>query len=144
MMLKCGELIGYQAELVRYVLKRGPIAHIKLVKLLFIIDRELYRRFSVAAFHWKMYNGGPLSCEVLDVVEDLERGGFVISKWADGAVVYELTSTVPSKLPQGVREVVDQILETWIHRGLDDVAEYIKSLDEVRGTPPGKRLLCDQ
>jgi hypothetical protein len=140
--MKCGEQVVYQAELVRYVLQRGPIAHTKLVKLLFLIDRELYRRYGATLFSWRASKYGPLSCEVMDVIEDSEIDGSVVDRWIDGTVVYELVSTAPFKLPQEVREVADQVLETWIHRSLDDIAEHINSLDEVKRTPPGKRLLC--
>jgi len=140
--VKCYEIAQNQAELVCYVLRRGPMAHAKLVKLLFLIDRELCKRFGATAFRWRMYKYGPLSCEVLDAVEELERDGFVADKWADGAIIYELVSVAPSKLPQEVKEVADQVLETWAHRSLDDIAEYTNSLEEVKGTPPGRRLLC--
>jgi hypothetical protein len=140
--MKCGELATYQTELIRYILQRGPMAHAKLVKLLFLIDRELCRRFGVALFRWRMYKDGPLSCEVLDAVWELERDNSVASRWADGAIIYELVSATPSNLPQEVKEVADQVLETWARRSLDSIVEYINSLEEVKGTQPGKRLLC--
>jgi len=140
--MRCNELVTYQAELVRYVLQRGPMPHAKLVKLLFLIDRELCQRFGSMAFRWRTYKYDPLSCEVLDVVEELERDGFVVGKFVDGAVIYELTSATPAELPQEVREVTDQVLETWTHRSLDDILTYVQSLEEVRKTWPGRRLLC--
>jgi uncharacterized protein YwgA len=139
--MKCNEL-RYQAELVRHVLQRGPMTHPKLAKLLFLIDRELYKRFGATAFRWRMSKYGPLSCEVLDAVEELETDGLVVSRFANGAVIYELTSTAPAELPQEVKEVADKVLETWAHRSLDDLTEYINELEEVKKTSPGRRLLC--
>jgi len=42
-------------KLIRYVLRYGPMARTKLMKLLFLIDRELYRRHGATVFRWKMY-----------------------------------------------------------------------------------------
>ncbi len=137
--MRCSELVAYQTELVRYVLQRGPMPHAKLVKLLFLIDRELCQRLGSMAFRWRTYKYDPLSCEVLDVVEELERDGFVVGKFVNGAIIYELTSAAPSKLPQEVKEVADQVLETWAYRSLDDILTYVQNLEEVR---PGRRLLC--
>jgi uncharacterized protein YwgA len=138
--MKCGELTTYQGVLVRYVLLRGATIHIKLVKLLFLIDRELYRRFGATAFRWRMSKYGPLSCEVLDVVEELERDGLVVSRWNNGAVIYEPASATPAELPQEVREAADEVLGTWAHRSLDDIAEYVNNLEEVKKALPGKLL----
>ena len=102
-----------------------PAARTKLMKLLFLIDRELYQRFGAAAFRWKMYKYGPFSREVLDTLDDMEIYGSVVSKAEEDAIIYELASTAPAELPQEVREVADQILETWAHKSLDDLLTYI-------------------
>jgi len=132
---------AYKADLIRYVLRRGPMARTKLMKLLFLIDRELYRRFGATVFHWKMYKYGPFSREVLDVLDDMEVYGSVVAKVTDDAIIYELASTAPVELPQEVKEVADQILEMWAHKSLDDLLKYVYNLDDVKETWPGKPLL---
>ena len=132
---------AYKADLIRYVLQRGPMARTKLMKLLFLIDRELYRRFGSTVFRWKMYKYGPFSREVLDVLDDMEIDGFVVARAEEDAIIYELVSTAPAELPQGVKEVADQILETWARRSLDELLTYVYNLDDVKETWPGKPLL---
>jgi uncharacterized protein YwgA len=117
------------------------MARTKLMKLLFLIDRELHRRFGSTVFRWKMYKYGPFSREVLDVLDDMEIDGFVAAKVTDDAIIYELASTAPVELPQGVKEVADQILETWAHKSLDDLLTYVYNLEEVKEAWPGKPLL---
>jgi uncharacterized protein YwgA len=132
---------AYKADLIRYVLRRGPMARTKLMKLLFLIDRELYRRFGSTVFRWKMYKYGPFSREVLDVLDDMEIDGFVVARAEEDAIIYELASTAPAELPQDVKEVADQILETWARRSLDELLTYVYNLDDVKETWPGKPLL---
>ena len=132
---------AYKADLIRYVLRRGPMARTKLVKLLFLIDIELYQRFGATVFRWKMYKYGPFSREVLDVLDDMEIDGFAAAKVADDAIIYELASTAPVELPQEVKETADKILETWAHKSLDDLLTYVYNLEEVKKTWPGKPLL---
>jgi len=132
---------AYKADLIRYVLRHGPMARTKLMKLLFLIDRELHRRFGSTVFRWKMYKYGPFSREVLDVLDDMEVYGSVVAKVTDDAIIYELASTAPVELPQEVKEVADQILETWAHKSLDDLLTYAYNLEEVKKTWPGKPLL---
>jgi len=134
-------LDAYKADLVRYVLRRGPMARTKLMKLLFLIDRELYRRFGATVFRWKMYRYGPFSREVLDVLDDMEVYGSVVAKVTDDAIIYELASTAPVELPQVVKETADKILETWARRSFDELLTYVYNLEEVKETWPGKPLL---
>ena len=132
---------AHKADLIRYVLRRGPMARTKLMKLLFLIDRELHRRFGSTVFRWKMYKYGPFSREVLDVLDDMEIDGFVVAKVTDDAIIYELASTAPAELPQEVKETADKILETWAHKSLDELLTYVYNLDDVKETWPGKPLL---
>ncbi|MFZ8810622.1 MAG: Panacea domain-containing protein [Pyrobaculum sp.] len=132
---------AYKADLIRYVLRRGPMARTKLMKLLFLIDGELYQRFGATVFRWKMYKYGPFSRKVLDVLDDMEVYGSVVAKVTDDAIIYELASTAPVELPQEVREVADQILAVWAHKSLDDLLTYVYNLEEVKKAWPGKPLL---
>jgi hypothetical protein len=132
---------AYKADLIRYVLRRGPQAPTKHKKLLLLNQRELQRKFGATAFRWKMYKYGPFSREVLDVLDDMEVYGSVVAKVTDDAIIYELASTAPVELPQEVKEVADQILETWAHKSLDDLLKYVYNLEEVKETWPGKPLL---
>ena len=71
---------AYKADLIRYVLRRGPMARTKLMKLLVLLDRELCQRVGSTVFRWKMYKYGPFSREVLDVLDDMEIDGLVVAE----------------------------------------------------------------
>jgi len=129
-------LDAWRADLIRHVLQRGPWARAELMKLLFFIDRELYRRFGATVFRWKMYKYGPFSREVLDVLDDMEACGSVAAEVADDAVIYEHASTAPAELPQEVKEVADKILDVWTRRSLDDLLTYVHSLEEAKKRQP--------
>ena len=103
---------AFKVDLIIYVLRRGAMARTKFMKLLFLIDRELYRRHGATVFRWKMYKYGPFSREVLDTLDDMEIYGSVLSRVEEDAIVYELASTAPAELPREVKEVADQVLET--------------------------------
>jgi len=126
---------AYKADLIRYVL-RGPMARTELMKLLFLIDRELYRRYGATVFRWKMYKYGPFSREVLDVLDDMEACGSVVAEVADDAIIYGLASTAPTELPQEVKEAADKILDVWTRRSLDDLLTYVHSLEEAKKRQP--------
>jgi len=125
-----------QVDLIMYVLRRGPTARTKLMKLLFLIDRELHRRHGATVFRWKMYKYGPFSREVLVTLDDMEIYGSIVSRVEEDDIVYELASTAPAELPREVKEVADQVLETWAHRSLDDLLSYVYSLEEVKRLSP--------
>jgi len=126
----------YQVDLIIYTLRRaGPMPRSKLMRLLFLIDRELYHKFGVTAFHWKAYKYGPFSREVLDVLDAMALYGSVRSRAEGGDIVYELTTTAPADLPQEVRETADQILGEWAQKSLDELVVYVNSLI-VPGRPP--------
>ena len=40
-----------------------------------------------------------------------------------------------------MKEAVDQILETWARRSLDELLTYVYNLEEVKKAWPGKPLL---
>jgi hypothetical protein len=126
----------YQVDLIRYVLRRaGPMPRAKLIKLLFLIDRELHRRYGAAAFRWRAYKYGPFSREVLDVLDAMELYRSVEARAEDGDVVYELASTAPADLPQEVEEVADGVLDEWGQKSLDELAAYVNGFI-VPGRPP--------
>jgi hypothetical protein len=126
----------YQVDLIMYVLRRaGPMARARLMKLLFLIDRELHRRYGAAAFRWRAYKYGPFSREVLDVLDAMEIYRSVEALAEDGDIVYVLTTSAPADLPPEVKAAADQVLETWAHRSLDELAAYVNGFI-VPGRPP--------
>jgi hypothetical protein len=126
----------YQVDLIIYVLRRaGPMARGKLMKLLFLIDRELHRRYGASAFRWRAYKYGPFSREVLDVLDAMEIYRSVEARAEDGDVVYVLATSAPADLPPEAREVADRVLDEWGRKSLGELAEYVGNLI-TPGRPP--------
>jgi hypothetical protein len=133
-----------KTELVRYVLQHGPVGRRRLMKLLFLIDWELCRRFGSAVFRWRMYKYGPTSREVLHILDDMEEDGSATARAADDDIIYELAPAAPpAELPPEVEEVADQIIEMWMRRSLGELAEYANRLllESIRDTCTSY-LLC--
>jgi len=130
------EVDVYQVDLIIHVLRRaGSTPRRKLMKLLFLIDRELYNRFGATAFSWKAYKYGPFSRDLLDVLDAMELHRSVEGRAEGGDIVYELTTTAPADLPQEVKEVADRVLDVWAGKGLDELAEYVNAFI-TPGRPP--------
>jgi len=126
----------YQVDLIIYVLRRaGPMPRAKLMKLLFLIDRELHRRYGASAFRWRAYKYGPFSREVLDVLDAMEIYRSVEARAEDGDIVYVLATSAPADLPPEAREAADRVLDEWGRKSLDELAEYVNGFI-VPGRPP--------
>jgi uncharacterized protein YwgA len=126
----------YQVDVVIHVLRRlGRTPRRKLMKLLFLIDRELHIRFGETAFRWRWYKYGPFSREVLNVLDAMELYGSLRSWAEEGDIIYELTTTASPELPQEAREIADKIIDEWGRRSIDELAEYVNSLI-TPGKPP--------
>jgi hypothetical protein len=126
----------YQVDLIIHVLRRaGPMARARLMKLLFLIDKELHRRYGATAFRWRAYKYGPFSREVLDVLDAMEIYRSVEGRVEGGDMVYVLATPAPADLPQEVKEAADQVLDEWGRKSLGELAEYVNSLI-VPGRPP--------
>jgi hypothetical protein len=127
-------------NLVAYVLRRGDMPRRKLMKLLYLVDRELYMRRGYTVFRWKLYRYGPLSRGVFDALDELEDADAAEMYVTDDAVMYRLLQPLPEP-PDEVKEAADRVLDTWASRSLDELAEYVNNLEEVRDAWPGKPLL---
>jgi len=127
-------------RLVAYVLRRGDMPRGKLMKILYLIDRELYIRYGYTVFRWELYKYGPRSRDVFNALDELEDADAVETYATDDALMYRLLRPLPEP-PDEVKKVADKVLDTWADRELEELAEYVNSLPEVRDAWPGKPLL---
>ena len=126
-------------DVVTYVLsKLKKCGRTKLMRLLYLIDRELAQRGYEPLFNWVLWWYGPFSRDVLDVLELLENLGLIYSIPSKYGKIYALDVEDNIVLDKELREIIDQILNTWGYRKLSEILEYIYNLDEVRKT----KILC--
>jgi len=133
-------LSDVRQRLIAYVLSRRSMARTKLMKILYLIDRELYMRRGFTVFQWKLYKYGPFSRGVLDTLDELEDEDVVEAVVEGDALVYRLLRPLPEPPSEG-REVADRVLDTWADRELEELIKYVYGLEEVREAWPGKPLL---
>jgi hypothetical protein len=110
--------------------------------LLYLIDREVCLKYSRYIFDWEMTYAGPSSSHVLDIINHMVKYRAVFTNVELGFVIYELKTTAPIELPDELRAIADKVLDTWGHKKLDELMEYVRGLDEVRESKLGDRLYC--
>ncbi len=117
------------------------------MKLLYLIDRECRKEYSrgCTGVTWKLWWHGPFSRKVLDTLDDLEFRGIIESDIRDynDYVVIEYWLSNPDyrvRVDEGVREVIKRIVSRWGHRRLEEILDYVYSLDEVEKASLGDKL----
>jgi len=93
-------------------------------------------------FEWEMTYAGPSSDGVMDIVNHMAKYRAVFPNAELGFVIYELKTTASIELPDELRAIADSVLDTWGHKKLDELMEYVRNLDEVRESKLGDRLYC--
>ncbi|MFZ8810742.1 MAG: hypothetical protein ACO2PN_21865 [Pyrobaculum sp.] len=132
----------YDVDLIRYTLRIRPLCRPTLMHLLYLIDREVCLKYGRYMYNWEMTYTGPSSSDVLDIINHMVKYRSVVPNIELGFVIYELKSNAPIELPDELRTIADKVLDTWDHRKLDELMEYVRSLDEVGDSKLGDRLYC--
>lgn len=133
-------LHDYRHALILYVLQRtGPMGRRRLVKLLFLIDRELCNRYGASAFRWVLYKYGPLSWDVYNTLDDLEELGLVEKEVAEDDIVYRAAAGGEPR--REVEEAADAVIEKWGGRRFDELVSHVNGLVE-KAWRRRRNLLC--
>ena len=126
-------------DVITYVLsKLKKCSRVKLMSLLYFVDRELVHKNREPLFNWVLWWYGPFSRDVLDVLELLENLGLIYSIPSKYGKIYVLDVEDNIILDKELQEIIDQILNTWSCRKLSEILEYIYNLDEIKKT----KILC--
>lgn len=123
----------------------------KLLKYLYLIDIEHYRRFGQTAtgFHWIFYKYGPWTKEYEDLLEQMTSAGKVRvttgtrndldTQFLDTGEL--LASFDQFDWPFGLRAVVTLIVDTWAARPTGEILDYVYFHTEpMRGAERGELL----
>ncbi len=132
----------YDVDLIRYVLRLRPMCRPTLMHLLYLIDRELCLKYGETIFKWEMTYGGPSSGDVVSTINNMVKYRSLSPNAELGFVIYELKSTAPIELPDELRAIADKVLDAWGRKTLDELIDYMQSLDEVKNAKLGERLHC--
>ncbi|MEZ0318928.1 MAG: hypothetical protein ABWK05_02905 [Pyrobaculum sp.] len=121
----------------------GPVPKTKLVKLLYLVDRELVTRGRRPLFRWRLWLYGPFSREVLDILDWLEaRRDVEKNVKVEGLKVTVWYKAVgkPGQLPPHVEEAVSAVAAKWATAPLDSILQHVYSLPEVREAELGEEI----
>ncbi|MEM1568474.1 MAG: hypothetical protein QXI84_08340 [Thermofilaceae archaeon] len=120
-----------------------PLHKTKLVKLVYLVDRELTRRGRRPLFRWRLWLYGPFSKELLDVLDWLEARGDVEKR----VEVRDLVVTVTYRavrgadpLPPTLEDVVRSVVAEWADAPLDKLLEHVYNLPEVKEVAFGEEI----
>ena len=120
-----------------------PLHKTKLVKLVYLVDRELTRRGRRPLCRWRLWLYGPFSKELLDVLDWLEARGDVEKR----VEVRDLVVTVTYRAVRGadplsptLEDVVRSVVAEWADAPLDKLLEHVYNLPEVRAAAFGEEI----
>ncbi len=121
-----------------------PVLKTELVKLLYLVDRELARRGHGPLFEWRLWLYGPFSREAVDLLDLLEGWGHVeVRRETDEHLRVKswYRATVrPAPLPWHLEETVSSVVDQWRNKRLDELLDYVYSLPEVREARLGEKV----
>ncbi len=134
------------SEILTYIISKfgsRGIERTKLIKLVYLIDRELKCIFGRSLFKWIMWKFGPFSREILDILDDLVYNGTikVIEKREDDKryVIYVKENDFIISNDR-VRKIIDRIVNEWKDRKLIELLGYVYNLPEVKDRELGQRI----
>jgi len=119
------------------------ITRTRLMKLLFLVDYMYWKRCGrkLTNLEWRMYLFGPFSREVLGILDELEDGGKAVVKEIERGVYLYKAYEEPANLSEAVKSLVDEVVEKFGKLSLDELLNYVYSLDEVKRTGIGEVIL---
>ena len=143
-LLSANKLTPLEQVVFYILLKLGSSGKTKLVKLLFLIDRELSKK-GVNIFNepFKKYYYGPYNPEIEKVLNNLESKGLieiaVEELLFDEGFRFEIRPTRyinPENLEfiEKYKEDIDKIVDNLGRKPLDEILEKVYSLEEVKRT----------
>jgi uncharacterized protein YwgA len=119
------------------------IGRTKLMKLVFLVDYLHWKRFGkrLLDVKWVKYLYGPFSKAVLDALDELEREGVIGIVELDKGIILYTALYNNIKLSEEAKKIVDEVVENFGKLSLDELLQYVYSLDEVRGRDLGEEML---
>jgi len=135
-------------EVIKYVIKLqgGKIyTKLRLVKLLYILDREYFKKYgkNLTGVNYKNYFYGPFSIQITNALEELENEGCVkIEKKHDILENKEyyiiILNSHNFNLTERERLVIENILTPYFQKSLGEILDIVYESPEFLNTPFGE------
>ncbi|NPA70512.1 MAG: SocA family protein [Crenarchaeota archaeon] len=126
--------------MLRVLSKLGKCGRTRLMKLLYLIDRELVLNGYKPLFSWMLWWYGPFSREVLDLLDALEAIGLVRSMNSKRGKIYIAEVKEHILSDKKIQDIVDKVVHEWGDKKLQNLLRYVYSLDEVKKAHPLKAI----
>ena len=131
-------------EIILYIVSRFPrgIGRTRLMKLAFVIDAVSKERLGrrLLGGKWVRWYFGPFNKAVLDVLDDLFEDA-VVDIIPSSASVRYISLEEPPELPPEVLEIVEEVIENYGFKHLDDLLDEIYRKWEIDSIPLGEVIL---
>jgi len=135
-------------EIIKYVIKLqgGKVyTKIRLMKLLYILDREYFKKIgeSLTGVDYKNYFYGPYSSQITNALNELEKEGVVtVEKKVDileDKEFYIITLNSHNfELSKEEMSVIREILSPYLHKSLQELLDDVYGSSEFSNTPFGE------
>lgn len=128
----------------KYVSKTGyGIGRVRLMKILFLVDYLHSKRFGckLTNIEWRLWLFGPFSREVFDALDELELSGELVLERTERGGLFYYTMMKPAKLGEEVERFVDEIINQYGLKPLEELLEEVYSIEEIRSARLGDRIL---
>ena len=125
----------------------GYTTTIRLVKFLYLIDLEHYRRYGrlLTGLNWVYHLYGPYAFELQDIGEsigyDLKREVFYDRQRRKGVLfrVYE-PQVFPTEIGHSNETMINGLLEVWALQETSDILDYTYQTEPMLNSLPGKMI----
>lgn len=124
----------------------APISTIRLVKYLFIVDMEYYRRRGeiLTGLDWIRYSFGPYSFEFPDVLSSLGIDIESSERLTDKGMIRTFKSfgeqRIDDILDYSTTALLDRTIEYWAFESLDLVLDYVYSSGSIYNSKFGDKI----
>ena len=130
----------------RYCKRVGrDVGRFRLMELLFLADYLSWKRLGrkLTGTEWHKHLFGASNTLVYKVLDELERGGMVAVEEVSRGILLYRTHRDQEELGIGreAENIVNEVIEKFGSLGIDELLNYINSLDEVRNRELGDKVL---
>ncbi|MEJ5258471.1 MAG: Panacea domain-containing protein [Fervidobacterium sp.] len=137
-------MLSKQEEIVICVLKNiKNVPKTKLLKLLYLIDREAVRVFkrTLTGFRYYRYLYGPYTIQIEDVINSLSLGQYITFDYRITSSQREVYLLVPEKKAREYKlktiskeemDLIDDILERYGSKRLDSILKEVYGFEEIK------------
>lgn len=128
----------------------APISTIRLVKFLYLIDLENFRRYgeTLTGIEWVRYKFGPYFFDLAEIIRtaSIDLDAIEVGTERGKGVVYKAleSQSISGLVPFATENMINRIVQTWAHEDLPVLLLNVYSTDPVKNAKYGEKLNFEQ